>query len=385
MKKKIFFLLSSMNVGGVEKAFLGISSIIPKDDYEIHLGLLQEKGGFLDFLPDHVIVHKINCYDKYWNYINDPPLKTILFLFKKREYIKSIIHFFLYIIFKCTSSRYLFYKYLLKDEPSFPISFDIAIAFAGPSQAIDYYVCKKINATQKIGWIHFDITKFGIDKGLTNKLYSSYSKICIVSHSAKTKFDQLFPKHKHKTKVFYNVIPEEQILKLSQLNLTHSYSSNYINILTVGRMSYEKGQDLTLYAIKILINKGYNIKWYYIGEGSLLTECQKIAKDLNITKHTCFLGTLTNPYPYMKKCDIYVQPSRHEGFCITLAEARLFTNPIVTTNFTGAYEQLKTRSNAIIVETSPLEIAKGIEQALTLPPLKSKDIIKETNISDLFI
>ena len=77
MNKKIFFLCHSMNVGGVEKALLSLLSIIPFDQYEVHLGLLHKKGGFLDDVPQQVYVHEIPCYDKYWDLINDPPLTNI--------------------------------------------------------------------------------------------------------------------------------------------------------------------------------------------------------------------------------------------------------------------------------------------------------------------
>lgn len=147
--KKLFFLLSSMNVGGVEKAFLSMLPYIPKDKYEIHLGLLNMKGGFLEDIPQNVIIHHINCYSKYKEIINDPPLKVIIHEFKKGHIINCIVQFFLYIHFKLTQNRYLLYKYILRKEPIFPITFDLAIAYAGPSQAIDYYVAEKIKANKK--------------------------------------------------------------------------------------------------------------------------------------------------------------------------------------------------------------------------------------------
>lgn len=66
----------------------------------------------------------------------------------------------------------------------------------------------------------------------------------------------------------------------------------------------------------------------------------------------------------MRDCDIYVQPSRHEGYCITLAEARVFPNPIVATDFVGAKEQLATRRNGIVTGFSEMELAEGIARAL---------------------
>lgn len=85
--------------------------------------------------------------------------------------------------------------------------------------------------------------------------------------------------------------------------------------------------------------------------------CTKVSTP---TDKDSFLGTKTNPYGYMRGCDIFVQPSRHEGYCITLAEARCFTAPIVATNFTGAGEQLKGRPNAVVTGMDAEDMAEGI-------------------------
>lgn len=381
--KKLFFLLSSMNVGGVEKAFLSMLPYIPKDKYEIHLGLLNMKGGFLEDIPQNVIIHHINCYSKYKEIINDPPLEVIIHELKKGHIINSIVQFFLYIHFKLTQNRYLLYKYILRKEPIFPITFDLAIAYAGPSQAIDYYITKKIKANKKCGWIHFDVEKFGIDKGMTKLLYSKYDKIFIVSQTAKDKFDRIFPKLRNKTEVFYNIVSPKQINQLA--NTAPTFSNSFIGkrILTVGRITSEKGHDTAIKALKILINKGYNVKWYFVGDGKHRQYCELLAQQLKIQNHIVFLGVEKNPYGYMRDCDIYVQPSRHEGYCITLAEARVFASPIVATNFVGAKEQLANRNNGIVTGFSEEDIATGIIQALTMNKEETISQIHSTDIDKL--
>ena len=93
-----------------------------------------------------------------------------------------------------------------------------------------------------------------------------------------------------------------------------------------------------------------------------------------------------NPYPFMKECDIYVQPSRHEGYCITLGEARCFNNPIVTTNFTGANEQIKNEETGLVCEISENGIYKSLKRLLDDKDLYnnikinlSKEIVDSTN------
>lgn len=384
-KKSILFLLSSMNIGGVEKAFLGLLSIIPIEKYEIHLALLKEDGGYLSCLPKNIHIHRVECYEQNKEFINDPPLKVIKGLILKGKLFDACIHFLLYIYFKLTSNRYWFYQYIMRKEPVLDGRYDLAVAYAGPSQMIDWYINKRVDAYVKCGWIHFDISKFGIDKGMTKLLYKNYQKIFIVSNTAKIVFDGVFPQFSNKTEVFYNVVNAKQIKIMS--NEHNGFKDNYdgVRLLTVGRLSNEKGQDVAIHALKILLDKGYDVKWYFIGDGKFKNECISLAISLNILEYVVFLGTQVNPYPYMKKCDVYVQPSRHEGYCITLAEARLFTMPIVATCFTGAKEQLDNKNNSFVVGMRANDIAEGIMKVLVEPcthdvqgttPLEETDVNK---------
>ena len=353
--KKWFFLLSSMNVGGVEKAFLGLLSTLSSEENEVHLGLVSKKGGLLSQLPKTVHVHEINVYQQYWRYINDPPLWTIKALLKEWHLWEAFIHLLLYVHFKLTGSRYWFYRYLLRNEPMMPESFDVAVAFAGPSQMIDYYIYNKVCAKEKYGWIHFDISKFGIDAGMTAKIYKTYKKIFVVSEEARQIFINRFPQFTDKTEVRYNVVPKDQIRQMAETGPTFADDYHGCRILTVGRISKEKGQRLAIEALGILKKKNLDVKWYFVGEGTDLGFCKKLVEKQGLSDDVVFLGLQTNPYGYMRDCDLYVQPSLHEGFCITLAEALCFDHPIVTTDFTGAKEQLKGRPKYFITKNMTAE------------------------------
>lgn len=357
-KIKLFFLLSSMGIGGVEKSLLFFLSTLKKEECEIHVGLLRKQGGFLSFLPEGVVIHQ--CCQDVWNIVNLPPIVTIKTLFKQGRITEAIVHFYCYVVFKITGDRTLFYKYALRNEPTIEMFFDEAYAYAGPASMLDFYICRKIKANKRFGWIHFDIRKNGIDKVMTRRFYKEYEKIYVVSEAAKNNFDAEFPQFAHKTEVRYSIVPTEEIRLLAATAPTFDDGFTGVRILTVGRLSLEKGQDITIEALKILVERGHDVKWYYVGEGKLQSTCERLAKEYDLTDRVMFLGIHTNPYGYMRDCDIYVQPSRHEGYCITLAEARCFTAPIVATNFAGAEEQSKTFSQSIVTEISADDIANGI-------------------------
>lgn len=372
-----------MNVGGVEKALLGLLSVLQLDKYEVHVGLLKKDGGFLDFLPKEVIVHEINCYTDNWKLINDPPLRNIKTMLKKGQLVDAVVHFLLYVQIKLTSNRFWFYKYILRKEDYFPVEFDLAVSFAGPSQIMDYYICEKVNANKKCCWIHFDVSQYGIDKKMTAILYKRFDSIFIVSEEGKIIFDKLFPQFAAKTEVFHNVVSQENVISLAEVGPSFEDDSDVQRILTVGRISEEKGQQVAIVALKLLLDRGYVLKWYFVGDGDNRDYCEQLAEEYGIRDNVVFLGVQTNPYGYMKDCDVYVQPSRHEGFCITLAEASCFDKPIVATDFTGANEQLKHRDNGLVVGMSAEDISKGVIEALEKGPSCSKQIQANVDLPKL--
>lgn len=363
-----------MDVGGVEKALLGLLSVLPLKQLEVHVGLLRHSGGFLSSLPNEVKIIDVNNYNKYQNIIIDPPLDYIKSFAKKRKILDAIVYLLLYIQRKINGNHYWTYRYMMRNEPFYPNeTYDLAACFAGPSQMMDYYICRHVKAKVKCCWIHFDISKYGIDKGMMNKLYQNYQRIFIVSETGKTIFDQTFPQFKEKTEVFHNIVLPNQIRDLAEVGETFNDDFKGKRILTVGRISPEKGQREAIQSLKILVDKGFCLRWYFVGDGIDLEKCKNDVNEMGLSEYVVFLGMKTNPYGYMRDCNIYMQPSRHEGFCITLAEALCFNNPIVTTDFTGANEQLKNRSNGMVVGMNAEDIAYGVECALSMR--KEKDLL----------
>ena len=382
-KNKIFFLLYSMNVGGVEKSLVNLLSILPRERYDIHVGLVHQEGGLLQYLPSDVAIHHISDILGHWDELKSPPLQTIKTYIQTGKFIKTLLALIVYFMCKIQGSLMGWTQYILRDTKGLEETFDLAVAYAGPASDIDYYICKKICAKKKIGWVHFDISKFGIDKEMIIQLYGQYERIFVVSETGKTIFDQTFPQFKDKTEVFHNVVSSRRIKELAASGESFQDDFKGVRILTVGRISQEKGQLVAIQALKSLKDKGYHIRWYFIGEGGDLDHCKNEMDRLGLSENVSFLGTKTNPYAYMRDCDIYMQPSRHEGFCITLAEALCFGNPIVATDFTGAREQLRGRENGFVVGMSSEEITEGIEEAMVASREFQINCVENTDIQKL--
>ncbi|EOU1912457.1 glycosyltransferase [Clostridium perfringens] len=359
--KKLLFMVSSMNIGGVEKSLLSLLSTISREKYEITVLLLEKKGGFLNHIPSWIKVEDVSWFKEIKSIIMEAPQLTFKNYINKRRYIDASLFVFSYFIDKYFKNRYFYYKNILRSIPIKEEEYDVAIAYAGPTEIIDSYITHKVKAKKKIGWVHFDISKHKINTNLYLKLYSKMDGIFIVSKEGKDRFDEKFPKLSNKSTVFKNIISKEVIRKMACERVDFDNSFKGIKIVTVGRLSIEKGQDLGIKALAKLKEDGYEVRWYCIGEGNSRTKYEEIIKEYKLQDDFILLGAKTNPYPYMKMADIYVQTSRHEGYCLTLAEAKVLNKRIITTNFVGAKEQIKQYKTGKIVESNWKSIYENIK------------------------
>lgn len=365
--KSVVIVSYSMGIGGVEKALLGVANGFVRNDWEVHIALIKPEGEFLKYLPANVAVHKIDGFEAIKPLIHTPMKQTMLESLRSND-IRQF-----WFVGRCLLDNKIrggakkLYNYAFKKiRPFSDRTFDLAIAFAGPDAFIDTYVQKCIKAREKWGWIHFDISKFGIDRSIISDVYKEFSCINVVSTQAKEIFDQSFPQFSNKTKFTPNIIDVPVIEKMAGEDVLFPQTNKKYVILTVGRISKEKGQFKALQALESLVRQGFNdLQWWFVGDGTDMERCQQYVRDANIDEYVRFIGATANPYPYMKRCDLYVQPSEHEGFCITLAEAKIFEMPIVATDFTGAHEQLRSYSKPNkVVRHCSREIAEAIKVCL---------------------
>ncbi|MCM3574704.1 glycosyltransferase [Mesobacillus subterraneus] len=362
-KKKVLFMVISMNVGGTEKALLNMISMMPKKEYDITIQMLEKKGGFIKSIPEWVKIKTLDEYKKIKEILNDPPPRVIMGLLKKRKLLTAFIMLILYSLTHLTKERSILYQYLLRNI-RFKEEYDVAVAYAGPMDFISYFVVKKIKAKLKYQWIHFDITKVGFNPYFARKIYRKFNNIFVVSKEGQTKLLNTIPNLKNKTETFYNVLLKEEIQRMADQGQGFQDNFNGIRILTVGRLSIEKGQDITIPVLSKLRHEGYDVKWYCIGEGKARKEYEKLISDFNVRNEFILLGTNPNPYPFMKECDLYVQPSRHEGYCITLGEAMSLNIPIICTDFTGAKEQIKHNINGVLVNFNQEQLYQEIKRII---------------------
>lgn len=364
MKKKVLFMIINMNVGGTEKALLNMIEALPKNKYDITILMLEKYGGLLNSIPDWVNIEYLDGYNQIKEVLNKPPRKIIMNYLKKLNILSALIFFFLFFLSKITKDKSTLFKYILNNYKLKDIKYDIAVAYAGPMDFISYFVIHKIKAKKKIQWIHFDITKIGFNQKFASKLYDKFDKIFIVSQEAKTKLLKIIPALEMKVEIFYNLISSKTIETESKNGLGFNDGFTGLRILTVGRLSLEKGQDMAIHVLTNLINDGYQVKWYCVGDGSERKQYEELIEKYKVKDHFILLGSTPNPYPFIDQCDIYVQPSRYEGYCLTILEAACLKKPIITTDVNGVREQINNGVSGIIVGINESEIYEAVKQVI---------------------
>lgn len=374
MKKKILFLMPYFGCGGVESTLLSLLDMMDRNKYDITLMMLQNKGDFLYKIPENVKINNIKIPEKEKG-IFFGKKKVFFSYLKKLQFIK-LIKFLLYnSSFSLTENRTKNFEYfeMISDSiPNIDEEYDIAIDYFGYATFTTFFLSEKINAKKKVSWIHSIMSRF--DPVAFKKYYEKMDIIFACSQMVKEDFEKIFPTI-NTVEVFYNIINPIEIRKKSLKNGGFEDDYSGTRILTVGRICHEKGIDIAARTYNLLREKGYNIRWYIIGSGSK-EDIDSIKEIICDKENFIFLGIQDNPYVYMKQCDIYVQPSRFEGYCTTTNEARIIGCPIVMTNVSGANEQINNGENGFIVESNENSIFNAVKTMMD-----SEDIINKFRVN----
>lgn len=383
--KKVLFVLKDMNVGGVEKSLISLLNEMDFKEYKVTVLLLKNQGGFLNAIPKEVEVKVLEKYEMTESWVNNPPLLEIKKLLSMKHFDMAFKLFAGYIWYKLSRNMTLYYKMAFSEINSMEEEYDIAIAFTSIISYLTYFVKYKVKAPIKVGWIHFDVNKFNIDKKTTFSLHKDLDRIFVVSNEACENFIKIFPELKEKCEVKYNIVSRRYIDQMSQEKIIDAvFDCNYdgIKIITLGRLSKEKGQDIIPKVALMLKNQGVSFKWYLIGDGNLRAELEAEISKKGLGENVILLGTKTNPYPYLRQANLYVQTSVHEGFCISLAEARALYLPIISTEFVGAAEQIKNQITGSIVKREAGVLYKEILKLINNHQIRNEYIanMKAENI-----
>lgn len=372
MKSKVLIIMPYLECGGVESTLLSLLGVLDSKRVEITLLLLEERGTFIEKVPFHIQIKTINIPEKEQGVFMGK--KKMLISYLKNRKIWKIPKFILYNYNKTLSedraSNAKYFHQISASIPPLEEEYDLAIDYFGYATFTTFYLAEKVKAKKKVTWLHSIFSRF--QPQAFEEWYKKMDVIFACSQMVKKDFESIFPAIQT-VKVFYNIINPQLIRKKADFPGGFEDQFSGIRILTVGRICHEKGIDIAAQAYNLLKNAGYNIRWYIMGNGSDI-EKENVIKKINPSNRAdfIFLGIKENPYVYMKQCDIYVQPSRFEGYCTTTNEARILGCPIVMTDVSGAEEQLENGKTGLIVEKESSAIYDAVKQFIEYPDFRKK-------------
>lgn len=289
MKKKIAIYQYDLDVGGIQKSLINLLSHL-NSEYEIDLYLFS-KDKFFDF--------------KFPNNVN---------LF----YLKPFVFFAKFIPFKIL---YRLVKY--KNDKEYDVSIDFN------SYKMETSVCSlKTKATRKVIWCHNDVEiklreekKYRILWSFFNKKYFYFDFVCAVSNGVKDSFCKITNFKYNSVIVIPNYIDTEDIIRKSQEKISINIDASNYNLVTLGRITHQKGLDSFLPIYSKVLQKRQDMHFYIIGDGEDKELIEKISKNLNLENKVTFLGNQNNPFKFLSKMDGFVLNSRYEGQGMVVLEA----------------------------------------------------------------
>lgn len=367
--KKVLFVIDSLGCGGAEKSLVSLLPLLNREKYNIHLWILKRGGVFETLLPDYVKIQsepRYSLFEKIKLHIAQLLFSLAL---RKNAFLQKHEHG-AETLWKCTG-----WAYKVPNQ-----QFDVAIAY---QQGVPtYLVSTKINAKRKVAWINADIFSVGYNTDYNAYFYSQYNAIVPVSNKLEFMLREGYSKFSDRFHCVYDIINPTLIINQASEAISEQHVFDYITIVTTGRLALPKNHILAVKAAKLLRDRGYRFKWLFIGEGGERSSIENLINEYELQDKVLLLGMKTNPYPYVARCDIYVQTSAFEGFGLAIAEAKILGKPIVSTNFDVVHDQLKHGENGLIAEMTPESVAENIIRLLEDDDLRNHlvaNVNKEEN------
>lgn len=341
--KKVLLFVDNLDEGGVSKVLFDLLENINREKYDITIMALYNNGMYKD---------KIKEYGKFKYCFdipepNDNSLKANLY----RKYWGGVLRL----------PEKFMYKWFVKEK------YDIEIAFIH-GWSTKFISGSNNKKSKKIAWVHADLVTWdrvdGVFKSLEHhkKAYSKFDEVICVSQTVKEGIEKKY--NVKNAKVLYNPINREKILKLSNEKIDDINHSNKFKLISVGRLSKEKGYDRLLRVVKKLVNEQIGCELLIIGSGKEYDKLNSYIKNNNLEYNIKIVGYKENPYKYVKSSDLFVCSSLSEGYSLVIAESLVLGIPVVSTKCSGPIEILRNGENGLLVENSEEGLYKGLKEII---------------------
>lgn len=373
-KKDIIIVFTGpMDLGGIERSLLGLLDSIDYNEYNVDLFLYAHHGPLMYLINENVNVL--------------PEEKELAFLresfgtkLKNRAYYSAYMRCKEAVISKFTHINHdeMWAEIMRKKVKPIKKHYDLALGFFRPFDLID----EKVYADIKVGWIHTDYSSAGEDLELLKKDYAKMDYIVSVSDQTARIFIELFPELESKVIISENILSESFIKgEADKLDVSNEMDDSCVKLLSIGRFCEAKNFDNVPEIASIIKSKGIDFRWYIIGYGADENLIKSKIAQYNMEGTVIILGKKENPYPYIKACDVCVQPSRYEGKCVAVREAQILNKPVIITNYASSKSQLQDGFDGVIVPMDNQGCADGIVKVIDDKDLQNQ-LIENTKKTD---
>lgn len=363
--KRILIIHFNMELGGAESSLLGLLDTIDYSKYAVDLFLLSHSGEFMPLINEHV---NLLPEDSSYKALTQPISANLrngnvgiafarCYARMRSALSRGALHF-------PHNYKQYFHKLSMPYLPNIPGEYDLAISFNDPH----YIIGEKVNAKDKLAWFHTDASRIQFCDNIEKEMWGMSDYAVNVSENCKAAFDKAHPYlSRFHSLLIENILPKELICKQAEESQNDIPSKGSLALLSVGRFCDAKNFDNVPDICRRLVADGFDVKWYLIGYGGDEPLIRQKIDEAGMQERVIILGKKDNPYPYMRACDLYVQPSRYEGKAVTVREAQMLGKPVVITSYTTSGSQLEDGVDGMIVPMDNAGCAAGIAALLRDP------------------
>ena len=369
-EKKILIFSHALELGGAERALIGLLRALARENVRVDLFLMGHRGPLMAQIPENV-----NLLPELPGYASlAVPLGQVL---QKRQFGVALGRLAGKLAAKLRPRRgdsMVSLEYSHKFTRPFlpPVGqgeYDLAISFLTPH----YFTAEKVRAKKRIAWVHTDYTRISLDRASEEAMWRRYDRIAAVSPAVAEGFCRGFPGLQERVFVMENLLAPELILESAGVACPADFPEDGSHrLLSVGRFCHAKNFDSVPDLCRRLLDSGLDVKWYLMGFGPEEGLIRQKIREFGMEDRVILLGRRENPYPYLASCDLYIQPSRYEGCAVSVREAQLLGKPVVITRYPTWQSQLTHGLDGIAAPMDRGGCARAIEKLLLDPDRRQR-------------
>ena len=357
MKKKIIFVTKALWIGGIETALVNLLNHFDYQKYDVTLLVLHAELNLLEQINPNCRI-LITDREKTYTFSEKYQFSRLYHLTEEAENPSRLHKMLMWTtpVIKWIENR-LYIRYIrrcLNEE-----HFDTCVIY---SDVAAETAIRAVAADRYLMYYHHGAMRHVYHDGIA---YRRCEKIIAVSENQANELKRFVPSAADKVLVIHNLTDVEGIRQKAEQPIQEVFDPQRFHIVTVGRVSREKGMDIAVRVCAKLVESGRkDICWWIVGDGPAMQEVRALVTDLGVEPYMKLVGMKGNPYPYIRQANLYVQPSRVESFGLTIQEALIIEKPVVATNTSGAKELLSDQVNGVLCEIDPTVLCRIIEQEM---------------------